>query len=88
MSALSSSVEDPFRIIPAGSASRFLCSLEKAFLALHTTMATEYQLGNKGKPLYEVAEGALIAAECTKKDAATIVEAAKDYNELQGWHVK
>jgi RHS repeat-associated protein len=51
-------------------------------------MANQYQKNNKGKPIYEVAYGSLLAAGCSKQDAEDIVEAAKAYNELQKWSVK
>ena len=51
-------------------------------------MANDYQRKHKGEPLYDIALGALEAAGCQKKDAASIVEAAKDYNEIKGWIIK
>jgi RHS repeat-associated protein len=51
-------------------------------------MANRYQNDHKGEPLYDVAFGALQAAGCEKKDAASIVEAAKDYNEIKGWIIE
>jgi RHS repeat-associated protein len=51
-------------------------------------MANDYQRKHKGEPLYDIALGALEAAGCQKKDAASIVEAAKEYNEIKGWIIK
>jgi hypothetical protein len=51
-------------------------------------MASAYQQAHKGEPIYEVAEGALLAAGCKKKDAQNIVKAVKEYNEIRGWFVE
>src|SRR5438477_8730529 len=51
-------------------------------------MASQYQKDHQGEPIYNVAKGALEAAGCGKKDAADIVKAAKNYNEVRGWFVK